>query len=103
MTPEQFTAALAALGWKQAEFCRKAGLTDQTPSRWVHGQSPIPKWVGAYLDAMLDLAMLHRKYLAPVPPVSAADPDPGDEPADSPAPPPVPARLAHLFPRDGQA
>jgi hypothetical protein len=47
--------------------------------------------------------MLHRKYLAPLPPGSAADT--ADEPAGDPgqlAPPP--SRLAHLLPpRHGPA
>lgn len=64
MRPEEFTAALAALGWKQSDFCRKTGVTKQTPSRWANGQSPIPPWVRAYLGAMEDLAALHSKYLA---------------------------------------
>jgi len=65
MTPEEFTSALAVLGWKQSDFCRKSGVTKQTPSRWANSQSPIPLWVGAYLGAMQDLAMLHAKYIAP--------------------------------------
>jgi len=65
MTPEEFTSALAALGWKQSDFCRKSGVTKQTPSRWANGQSPIPLWVGAYLGAMQDMAALHAKYIAP--------------------------------------
>jgi len=64
MTPEQFTVALASLGWKQSDFCRKTGVTKQTPSRWANNLSPIPLWVGAYLGAMQDLAALHTKYLA---------------------------------------
>lgn len=92
MTPTQFTSTLDALGWKQTDFCRRAGLTKQTPSNWVHGRSPIPAWVDAYLGAMLDVAALHRKYLAPQP-LASAD-DQADEPPDSPAAP-IPARLAH--------
>jgi len=64
MTPDEFTNALAALGWKQSDFCRKAGVTKQTPSRWANGLSPIPAWVAAYLGAMLDLVALHAKYLS---------------------------------------
>lgn len=64
MTVDEFTNALAVLGWKQSDFCRKAGLDKNTPSRWVNGKTPIPGWVPAYLGAMLDLAALHSKYLA---------------------------------------
>lgn len=65
MTPEQFAAALAAIGWKQSDFCRKAGVTPNTPSRWMTGQTPIPAWVPSYLGVMQDLAALHARYLDP--------------------------------------
>jgi hypothetical protein len=63
MTPEQFVNSLAALGWKQSDFCRKTDLSKQTPSRWVTGLVPIPAWVAAYLSAMLDIKQLHSKYV----------------------------------------
>ena len=63
MTPEDFTAALASLGWKQSDFCRKAGVTKQTPSRWANKLTPIPAWVPAYLGAMADIKRLHRVYI----------------------------------------
>jgi transcriptional regulator with XRE-family HTH domain len=65
MTPEQFTLALAALSWKQSDFCRKTGVSKNTPSRWVNAETPIQSWVPAYLGAMQDLAALHAKYIAP--------------------------------------
>ncbi len=65
MTPEQFTQALDTLGWKQSDFCRKTGVSKDTPSRWVTGKTPIQAWVPAYLGAMQDLAALHAKYIAP--------------------------------------
>ena len=68
MTPKEFTDALAALGWKQSDFCRKSGVTKQTPSRWANGLSPIPLWVGAYLGSMQDIVNLHSKYIAPAKP-----------------------------------
>ena len=65
MTPDEFTQALAALGWKQSDFCRKTGVSKDTPSRWASGKTPIQAWVPAYLGAMQDLAHLHAKYIAP--------------------------------------
>lgn len=65
MTPDDFTAALAALGWKQSDFCRKTGMTKQTPSRWANGLTPIPLWVAAYLGAMQDIKRLHLAYIDP--------------------------------------
>jgi transcriptional regulator with XRE-family HTH domain len=65
MTPEQFTVALARLGWKQSDLCRKAGLDQKTPSRWATGAVPIPGWVAAYLGVLGDLKAMHTKYLDP--------------------------------------
>ena len=96
MTPQQFREALDALNWKQIDLCRRAGLASATPSRWIAGTNPIPLWVSAYLDAMLDLQRLADKYLRPIKP--ATDPEPADSPAA-----PVSARLAHhLLPRAPQ-
>jgi len=92
MTPEEFTAALAALGWKQSDFCRKTGVSQQTPSRWSNGHTPIQQWVRAYLGAMLDIKRLHAAYI-----------ETGDHTQDSPTAPhtptvePTPPRLAHLL------
>ena len=65
MTPEQFVKALELLGWKQSDFCRKTGVSKNTPSRWVNAETPIAPWVAAYLGAMQDLADLHAKYVKP--------------------------------------
>ncbi len=65
MSPEQFTATLAALGWKQSDFCRKSGVTKQTPSRWANGLTPVPAWVPAYLGAMQEIKRLHQVYIEP--------------------------------------
>ena len=65
MSPDAFTAALAALGWKQSDFCRKAGVTKQTPSRWANGLTPVPAWVPAYLGAMQEIKRLHQVYIEP--------------------------------------
>ena len=64
MSAEQFQAALAALNWKQSDFADRTGLTRQTVNRWATGFAPPPPWAAAYLEAMQDLAALHRKYLA---------------------------------------
>ncbi len=50
MTPDEFTASLARLGWKQADFARMADVDKNTPSRWVNGQSPIPGWAARFLE-----------------------------------------------------
>ena len=65
MSPDEFTDALAALNWKQSDFCRSTGVTKQTPSRWVNGQTPIPGWVPNHLALLRDLQRLHAAYLVP--------------------------------------
>lgn len=63
MEIQEFESALAELGWKQSDFCRKTGVERNTPSRWVNGKTPIPAWVNAYLGAMRDIKQLHAKYI----------------------------------------
>ena len=65
MSPDEFTIALAALNWKQSDFCRSTGVTKQTPSRWVNGLTPIPGWVPHHLALLLDIKRLHTAYLVP--------------------------------------
>jgi len=63
MTPNEFDAALEALNWKQADFCRKAGVERSTPRRWLSGTTDIPGWVPAYLEAMLEIQRLHKRFV----------------------------------------
>lgn len=50
MTTSEFKEKLKALGWSQATFARKTGITQNTISRWVSGEIPqIPEWVDAYI------------------------------------------------------
>lgn len=63
MTAAQFRAALTRLGWSQNEFAERAGLTPTTVSRWATGNATPPPWAGAWLESLLDLAMLRDKYL----------------------------------------
>ena len=68
MTHDEFTAALAALGWKQSDFCRKAGVAKDTPSRWASGTTPRRDGVAGCLGRSQELAALHAKYLQPIKP-----------------------------------
>lgn len=63
MTPDELRKALEALGWRQADLCRKAGLHKDTPGRWLNGKTPIPAWVPAYLGAMQEIQRLHKQYV----------------------------------------
>jgi transcriptional regulator with XRE-family HTH domain len=65
MTAQQFKDALERLGWQQADFAERAGLTRTTVSRWATGAAPPPPWAGAWLETLLDLAALRDKYLTP--------------------------------------
>lgn len=97
LNPDEFTSALVALGWKQTDFAKRTGLSLSAVNRWATGQAPAPLWATAYLGAMLDLAALHSKYLAPLQSSKGAGaPASTDDAAGPPAPPP--ARLAHLVP-----
>lgn len=63
MTPDEFLQALAALGWKQSDFCRRLDLDKNTPSRWITGRTRIPRWVPEYLRAMLAIRRLHAEFV----------------------------------------
>ena len=65
MTFEEFDAALSALGWKIADFCRSTDLHRNTPQRWRREGIEIPGWVPKYLALLLDLQRLHQTYLMP--------------------------------------
>lgn len=84
LSPEQFTAALAALGWKQSDFARRCGLSVQAVSNWATGTVPPPIWAAEYLGAMQDLQALHAKYLSPLRPGRLAPGEPDEEQPPSP-------------------
>ena len=66
MTPEEFTAALQTLGWKQSDLARRLDLDKNTPSRWANGKTPVPGWASEYLRAMLGVERLHAELLGPL-------------------------------------
>ena len=65
MTIEEFDAALAALDWKAADFCRATGVHRNTPSNWKNKQVDIPPWVPQYLGLLLDLKRLYAAHMVP--------------------------------------
>ena len=65
MTIEEFDAALLALGWKVADFCRQTGLHRNTPSRWRTEGVPVPEWVPKHLQLLQEVQRLHRTYVQP--------------------------------------
>lgn len=66
MTPEQFHAHLEALGWRQADFAERTGMTRATINKWATGRAPVAPWAGAYLGALCDMAAMRDKYLTPL-------------------------------------
>lgn len=66
MTPEQFHAHLEVLGWRQADFAERTGMTRATINKWATGRAPVAPWAGAYLGALCDMAALRDKYLTPI-------------------------------------
>jgi transcriptional regulator with XRE-family HTH domain len=77
MTAEQFKDALTRLGWSQADFADRAGLTRPTVSRWATGDVSPPPWAGAWLETLLDLAALRDKYLSKPTPTNDQPRSPG--------------------------
>lgn len=75
MQVNEFESALAALGWKQSDFCRKAGVARNTTSRWLNGHTPVPDWVPSYLGAMSEIQRLYDHFVKPDKPGSAVGAD----------------------------
>ena len=63
MTPEQFTQALEALGWRQIDFSARLGVSVISVSRWQNGVIPAPLWVSEYLSLALELKRLHERFI----------------------------------------
>lgn len=65
MTPDEFKTALRAIGWKQSDFARRAGLNPGSVTRWVQGEVPIPEWAAHYLELLQRVDTLHREFVVP--------------------------------------
>jgi len=55
MTTDEFKTALDELGWKQATFSRRTGVTRNTVWRWMNGTEgmEIPQWAAEYLRVLV--------------------------------------------------
>lgn len=78
MTGDEFRQALDELGWKQSDFCRKAGVHRNSVSGWVV-EGP-PQWASEYLRALLAINALHAAFILPPPRKRA--PGSGDAPTE---------------------
>lgn len=59
MNSGDFLSKLSALGWSQAEFCRRAGVDQDTARRWVT-LDRTQDWVDGFLSARLAIAEAYR-------------------------------------------
>lgn len=74
MTPAQFRAALAALGWSLRELSRRLGCSMTLPTRWAAGQGPVPAELARWLGL---LAAAIGRYPVPVWRTGRRQPDEG--------------------------
>lgn len=49
MTPAEFSAALAILGWSLRELARRLGCDVALPARWSKGTAFVPQPIAAWL------------------------------------------------------
>lgn len=65
MTGDEFKQGLKAIGWKQADMCRKLSLNKSTVSGWAT-EGP-PAWAAEYLHTLVRLDQLHRELVVAPP------------------------------------
>ena len=77
MTGDEFKQGLKAIGWKQADMCRKLSLNKSTVSAWAT-EGP-PAWAAEYLRTLTRLHELHEELVAapPLERLARADDDNG--------------------------
>ena len=63
MTGIEMREALAELGWKQADLCRRLDKDKNTVSQWAANDPPA--WVAEYLGLTLEVDRLHRRFIRP--------------------------------------
>lgn len=66
MTGEELKETLRAIGWKQADLARKAGVSKNTVSTWA-SEGP-PQWAHQYVRAMAAIKGLHDAFVKTSPP-----------------------------------
>ena len=62
MTPAQFTAALATIGWSQRHLATLLACDTNLPTRWATGRAAVPPALAAWLGK---LAECHRRHAVP--------------------------------------
>lgn len=61
MTGDEFKQGLKAIGWKQADMCRKLSLNKSTVSTWAT-EGP-PAWAAEYLRTLIRLHRMHEDLI----------------------------------------
>lgn len=64
MSPADFDAALERIGWRRADFARRAGVTDNTVWSWGKEKTRIPGWVPIHLALLAHVYAL-QAYVVP--------------------------------------
>lgn len=59
MTPTQFTAALATLGWSQRHLASLLECDTNLPTRWARGDAAIPPSIARWLTVLAAFAEKH--------------------------------------------
>ena len=77
MTGDELRAALAELGWKQSDLCRKVSMGKNTVSGWAANGAP--DWVAEYLGALLAIDRVHAAHVRPMKPAAAPAPAPAEK------------------------
>lgn len=62
MTPAEFSAALAAIGWSERYLARQLACDKKLVQRWSGGSAPIPPPIARWLDR---IAGCHERYPPP--------------------------------------
>lgn len=63
MSPGQFAAALAEIGWSQRHLAMLLRCDTNLPTRWANGRAAVPKPIAEWLS---DLARYHERHPVPV-------------------------------------
>jgi transcriptional regulator with XRE-family HTH domain len=62
MTPQEFRDTIRELGLSQRALARHLGLNKSTVNRWATGETPVPQYAVAWIEAWGDL----RRIMQPL-------------------------------------
>lgn len=73
MSPDEFSAALQALGLRQSDYARLIEVSQKTLWTWTAGRVPIPKLAAEHVRLLLAVNALHRTFITGLPGTGPAD------------------------------